>query len=183
MPYMTAISIFDEMDRRLKITLEDFSVLAGQIQMEHVCELSDEKTIAAQTYPGVYKIDIKNNGTYPLLQDWMRWFQEKWDDPIVVKKFVPTTKLGQIKKHLELQEWMPIYIGKSKKIASRVLEHIRLPLDKPTFAMKLRARGDFFAQNTFRLSVAHVNVHHYDLLMPMVELALRKRFNPIVGKQ
>ncbi|HUI58983.1 MAG TPA: hypothetical protein VLX90_02100, partial [Steroidobacteraceae bacterium] len=65
----------------------------------------------------------------------------------------------------------------------RVIEHIELPLNKPTWAMKLEARGRFFRANRFRLRTINLELTHYDMLMPVIERRLRDRLNPIVGKQ
>jgi hypothetical protein len=175
--------MLSKIDKQLQTVLTEFSSLAKQIEFQDVCLLSDRKTIEQQCYPGIYKIDIKVDSRFSGFKDWIDWFEPAWDIPALAKKFTPTTKLKRIKKHNELKEWMPVYLGKSKRIAGRVIEHIELGLDKPTFAMKLRERGAFFFNNTFRLSAVRVEVANYDLLVPMLERAFRDQVNPIVGKQ
>jgi hypothetical protein len=77
---------------------------------------------------------------------------------------------------------MPLYLGKSKRVGVRVLEHINLALDKTTFALKLKARG-YMSKHRMRLSVLPIEVRHYDLIVPTMESAFRDRFNPLIGKQ
>lgn len=180
---MDTLEVFADMDKKLASIFETFEELAGQVELQIVGDLKNDKLIREQVYPGIYLIEIKTGAEHSAFDHWITWFKSEWDHQRYAKQFVPTTKKKRIKGHGALKEWMPVYLGKSKRIAGRVIEHINLELEKPTFAMKLRARGDFFTNNTFRLSTAHIDIAHYDLIMPMVERSLRRRLNPIVGKQ
>ncbi|MDT8318128.1 MAG: hypothetical protein RQ824_09090 [bacterium] len=77
---------------------------------------------------------------------------------------------------------MPLYLGKSKHVGARVLEHINLPLHKTTFALKLKARPTM-STRSFRLHSLQLPVKNYDLIVPALEAALRNRFHPLIGKQ
>ena len=180
---MDSLKVFANMDKQLTSIFETFEELASQVELEVVGDLKNEMIIREQVYPGIYLIEIKKSAEHSAFDQWITWFKGEWDHERYAKKFVPTTKKKRISGHVELKEWMPVYLGKSKRIASRVIEHVHLELEKPTFAMKFGARGDFFTSNTFRLSTAHIDIAHYDLIMPMVERSLRRRLNPIVGKQ
>lgn len=81
-----------------------------------------------------------------------------------------------------LSEWMPVYLGKSKNVARRVLEHINLPLEKTTFALKLKARPAM-ALRAFRFHALELKVENYDIIAPALESALRNRLHPLIGKQ
>ncbi len=172
-----------KVDRQLNAVLSEFKEVAKQIKFRNVCDLSEREKISEQRYSGVYRIDIKVDGQFSTFEDWMRWFKPAWDIPELRKKFTPTTKLKRIKKHKRLRKWMPIYIGKHRRIDQRVFEHINLGPKKRTFALKLRARGKFFSNNTFRLCTVRINVTNYDLLVPILERELRDRENPLVGRQ
>lgn len=172
-----------DLDRRLTETLIDLPHLASALEFTTICALSDKSVIKTQQYPGLYKIDIQVAGSWRTAQEWLDWFISEWDPPELAKKATPTTKQKRIKKHTVLDEWMPIYIGKAHNVAARVIEHLQLGLEKPTFAMKLESRGTFFTSNTFRLQTLRAEVKNYDLLMPKLEQAARNRFNPIVGRQ
>jgi hypothetical protein len=180
---MDTLKVFADMDKQLANVFETFEDLAAQVNLEVICDLKDDSRIREQVYPGIYLIEMKTTTEHAGISEWMNWFKAEWDHERYAKKFVPTTKKKRIRGHEALKEWMPVYLGKSKRIAGRVIEHIYLELEKPTFAMKLRSRGDFFTNNAFRLSTAHIDIAHYDLIMPMVERSLRRRLNPIVGKQ
>ena len=181
--HLDTINLFETMDKQLGDLLSTFADLASQIELREVCYLNDEAAIGKLVYPGIYLIELKTTRQYPTVQEWATWFKSQWDHETYSKKYVPTTKKKRIDAHVKLEPWMPVYLGKSKGIAYRVLEHINLGLEKPTYAMKLKARGDFFTDNSFRLKTAHIDITHYDLIMPMVEHVLRRKINPIVGKQ
>jgi hypothetical protein len=180
---METVNVFAEMDKQLTGVLETFEEIAAQVELEIVGDLKNDALIRDQVYPGIYLVEIETSTEHGGIKEWVNWFKAEWDHERYAKRFVPTTKKKRIKGHRELKQWMPIYLGKSKRIASRVIEHVHLELDRPTFAMKLKARGDFFTKHSFQLSTAHIDIAHYDLIMPMVERSLRRRLNPIVGKQ
>jgi hypothetical protein len=48
--------------------------------------------------------------------------------------------------------------------------------------MKLKARENLYC-SIFRVSWIPLNVKNYDMIAPAIEVALRNRFNPIIGKQ
>jgi len=98
------------------------------------------------------------------------------------KKFTPNFKENRIARHVTLPEWLPLYLGKSKKVNTRVMEHINLPLHKSTFALQLKARPGL-ANRQFRLHTLRLPVKNHDLIAPVIESALRDRFTPLTGKQ
>lgn len=171
-----------EIDQQLTKLFCEFDTIANSLDLPYICDLSDENTIGKQDYPGIYKIDINTGDTHKDFNSWIAEFQAEWEHPDFLKKFTPNTKKKRIKCHTNLAEWIPIYLGKSKKVSSRVLEHINLGLEKTTFALKLKARPTMIAR-TFRLSTIQLRVENYDLIAPVLEAALRNRFNPIIGKQ
>jgi len=81
-----------------------------------------------------------------------------------------------------LHDWIPLYIGKSKRIEGRVHEHIFKELHKTTFALKLNAR-DNLKDETFRLSTIKYNAIHYNIIMPIIESQQRNKINPLIGRQ
>jgi hypothetical protein len=179
---MGAMQEIQNCDQRLVTVLSGFGDLAKQLDFTVICELADEETISQQQYPGVYRIEIKSDNTHQSIEDWMKWFKGEWERPEYVKMFTPNTKAKRIEKHLVLKDWIPLYIGKAKSVAKRVLEHVNLPLNKPTTAMKIKERKNL-ANCRFRLSAIRIDVDRYDVIMPLVESALREKFNPILGRQ
>ena len=133
-------------------------------------------------YPGIYLIEIKNNGEFKSFDLWIKKFKTEWEDEKYLKRFTPNLKKKRIKKHSELTEWIPIYIGKSKQIEGRIHEHIFKELNKTTFALKLNARENLINE-TFRLSTIRCEVYNYNSIIPVIESELRNRINPLIGKQ
>ena len=175
--------IFD-LDQKLTSLFADFGAIAKELDIPFICNLVDEKTIAMQKYPGIYRIDVSTAGQTHEVADWISAFRSEWEHDDYKKKFTPNLKIKRIAHHLRLPlpEWMPLYLGKSKNVGARVGGHISLGLDKTTFALKLKARPSMAAR-VFRLHALEMHVKNYDLVVPALESALRERFNPLVGKQ
>lgn len=176
------MNAMETLDSQLTTLLENFEVLAKDLSFDEICELTDDKTVAQQNYRGIYRIDVHSAGPHVDFETWMTAFKLEWEHSDFKKKFTPNTKKKRIRCHSSLEEWIPLYIGKSKKVAARVWEHINLDLEKTTFALKLKARPTMAARR-FRLSTINLKVENYDVLAPVLEKALRNRFNPIIGKQ
>lgn len=161
---------------------EEIVKVASEVEIPYVCDLSDETKIATQSFPGIYRIDISTAGLTCNVSEWIERFRIEWEHDDFKKKFTPNLKKKRIAFHTVLPEWMPLYLGKSKNVSGRVLEHINLPLEKTTFALKLKARPEM-TKYKLRLHALPVLVRNYDLIVPAFESALRNRFNPLIGKQ
>ena len=96
--------------------------------------------------------------------------------------FYTKLKKKRIVEHSELTEWIPIYIGKSKRIEGRIHEHIFKELHKTTFALKLNARENM-ENEKFRLKTIKCEIENYNMIVPAIEAQLRNRINPLIGKQ
>jgi hypothetical protein len=160
----------------------NFASIAGELEFETVCRLGKRGGLDGVDCPGIYLIEIHSGNATKNLKDWLATLKSTWDREEFRQSFVPTCKVGRMNAHSELQRWMPLYIGKSKRIKYRIEEHIDLPLAARTFALKLRERR-LFDCNKFRLKVLRLPVSNYDVIAPKLESALRKRLNPLVGKQ
>lgn len=174
-----------EIDNALSALFDGFGETVRSLEMDQICLLNDHETILRQNYPGIYRIDVQvvePTGEKDGVAGWMRDFVAEWDHADYVGKNTPTTKKNRIKMHRTVAEWMPIYIGKSSNIANRVSQHITLPLEKRTVAMKLATRR-MWTERNFRLSTMHLPVKHYALIAPQVEAELRAHLNPLVGRQ
>jgi hypothetical protein len=75
-----------------------------------------------------------------------------------------------------------VYLGKSKRVNKRLWEHVNLPIEKPTTALKLASRTNMNL-NDFRFSTIKIEVVNYDLIMPQLESSLRDKHNPLLGRQ
>lgn len=171
-----------QVDAELATQFATIVEVANQIDIPIICDLSDENEIAKLTCAGIYKIDICTTGSAGSVQAWVEALREEWEHEDYLRRFTPNFKKKRIKRHATLNEWMPLYLGKSKRIGARVLEHINLQLDKTTFALKLKARPHM-SKYKMRLCALPVNVTHYDLIVPTMESVFRDRFNPLIGKQ
>jgi hypothetical protein len=179
------------LDRIIKIDValselfDNFGEIVCSLDWQEICLLSDYTMIKQQSYPGIYRIDVQVSDSQRAgsnLADWIGQFVAEWNHADFVGKNTPTTKKLRITKHSELLDWMPIYIGKSGNVGRRVAEHINLPLDRRTVAMKLRARP-MWNERVFRLSTIYLPVTHYEMLAPLAETELRSHVNPLVGRQ
>lgn len=169
-------------DEKFSPLYEEIVKVASEIDIPYICDLDDEAKIATQTFSGIYRIDISTLDEACSVSEWIDKFRLVWEQEKYMKKFTPNLKKKRITKHKTLTEWLPLYLGKSKNINKRVLEHINLPLEKTTFALKLNARHEM-KNYKLRLCALHVPVKNYNLIVPALESALRDRFNPLIGKQ
>jgi hypothetical protein len=135
-------------------------------------------------FPGVYYLEISNSDRTADFKTWSDDFLEKWHHEDYLRKFTPNSRKMRLKAHRDATnfEWVPLYLGKSRNIGNRVHQHIHLGLEKPTFALKLKARTNVHDLK-FRLSFIKIDVKNYNVIMPLVESQLRNRFNPILGRQ
>lgn len=171
-----------KLDQKLTCIFKGFDKQAQALAFQVICELNNEHVIAQQKYPGLYRIDIRSTEPYRDFAEWVSWFNSEWVRDEYERKHTPNPKKKRIAAHSELKEWVPLYLGKSRDIASRVWEHINLKLEQPTTAMKLKERVNL-AGHRFRLSTLRVDVDNYDLIMPKLESAFRDIYNPILGRQ
>ena len=171
-----------ELDAKLTPLFAELENISNSLIMLPICNLSDEKTISEQVYPGIYRIDVSTAGASVTVEEWIRTLRAEWEHNDFKEKFTPNFKEKRIVQHKTLPEWMPLYLGKSKRVGARVLEHINLPLNKTTFALKLKARPSM-STRSFQLHALRLSVSNYNLIVPALEAALRNRFHPLIGKQ
>lgn len=171
-----------ELDASFAVLIARLDQIANGLKMRYVCPLSDTAQIAKQKYSGLYRIDVSTAGETGSVEDWIEQFRREWEHDAFKRSFTPNLKKKRIAQHKKLLEWMPLYLGKASNVASRVHQQINLPLEKTTFALKLNARP-IMARRILRLHTLEVPVGNYDVIVPRLEAALRKRFHPLIGKQ
>lgn len=138
-------------------------------------------------YTGIYMIEIKNNLGPKSFNSWLEQFKILWEAKPYHRRFTPRIinkrvwAQSQVEEH---DEWIPMYLGVSRKISERISGHINLGLDSHTFALKLKARenlnNELFRLKTIEMCIV---VNTYDWILPRMERVLRDRINPIIGKQ
>jgi hypothetical protein len=176
-----------EIDKNISLQLNELTKVADKIDFIEICSFKVKSEIIEIpwdeiAHTGIYLIEIKNDNKHKTFESWIDKFRKDWEDEKYLKKFVPNLKKKRIGKHSELNEWIPLYIGKSKNIGGRLKDHIYQNLNKTTFALKLLARENLKA-HTFRLSVIKLDVENYNHIVPFIESHMRERINPIIGKQ
>ncbi len=174
-------------DIELKKQFETLNQIVSEVKLSEILEFkldeAEEKiTWNEIVYSGIYLVEIKNNGTYTSINEWIDNFKAEWENEEYLRRFTPNLKKMRIKAHTNLNEWIPIYIGKSKNIGNRIHEHIFKELEKTTFALKLMARRNL-KNEIFRLKTLKIEVENYDAIVPRIEWQLRNSINPIIGKQ
>ncbi|MDN5288607.1 MAG: hypothetical protein JWR38_4881 [Mucilaginibacter sp.] len=161
--------------------------IAELLNFEKICEFELKEDIneicdKSHSYPGIYFFEIKNTDFDTDTLTWMNAFTALWKDKDYHKQWVPGIKKIRVRAHTQITDWIPLYIGKSKNVGSRINEHLLKDLDKTTFAMKLKARKNLYGK-TFRVQALKMDVINYDVIVPHLESVLRNKWNPIVGKQ
>jgi hypothetical protein len=176
-----------QIDQALTVQLEKLKAITNSIEPIEIVRFTLEE--AAEkipwqeiVYPGIYLLEIKNQGKHNTFEEWVADFKAEWENEKYKRKFTPNLKKVRIRAHSELGQWIPLYIGKSKNIGSRIHGHIYKELHKTTFALKLMAR-DNLKNEIFRLKAYRVGVDNYDTIVPKIEWQLRNRINPLIGKQ
>lgn len=159
-----------------------FEQKAQQLEFELLGDLLQVDLESIQ-FSGLYFLEVWST-TYgaTTLDDWLSCFTATWNQEEFKQSFVPSCQKGRMAKHTTVQEWMPLYLGKSEKLGKRVWEHIHLAADKRTFSLKLKARN-LLEGNRYRLSVLRLDVANYPILAPKIEAALRRKHLPLVGRQ
>lgn len=177
---------FETINTKLKEINIELVNYANLLEFEEICEfdLKNCNNIPWEeiSCKGIYLIEIKNNSNYSDFKSWVENFKDEWEDKKYKYEFVPNLKNIRINRHKDLKDWVPIYIGKSKKISGRIHQHIFKEMGKRTFALKLNAR-EHAQKETFRLSVIKVSTENYDWIVPVLEKTLRDKINPIIGRQ
>ncbi len=178
----------NRIDKDITISAKKLKEEVKNLDFEEICEFNLNKEHIPEIpwgtlkYPGIYLIEIKNDGNSNSFKAWVDNFKSKWENEKYLRCFTPNLKKKRIAEHSVLADWIPIYIGKSKQIEGRVHEHIFKELHKTTFALKLNAR-DNMEKERFRLKTIKCDVENYNMIVPAIEAQLRDKINPLNGKQ
>ncbi|SFD61138.1 hypothetical protein SAMN05518672_102611 [Chitinophaga sp. CF118] len=179
------IDQFKEIDLGISNEAARLRQLADILVFDHIMEFelnNDPPSVAEHLMhrKGVYFFQIKNKDLSLDVLSWVTAFTQLWKGADVI--WVPGIKKGRVKAHGRFDEWIPLYIGKSKNVGNRITEHIHQVKDRRTFSMKLKARTNLHGE-VLRVSWIPLDVVNYDMIAPAIESMLRERINPITGKQ
>ncbi|MBK8454537.1 MAG: hypothetical protein WAQ53_02400 [Thiofilum sp.] len=129
-------------------------------------------------------LDVKTTNS---LEKILENFLNKWDNPEESISYFPKSNKERSKSTSEKyqkEDWIPFYLGKSENIGDRIHQHLYIEPNKKTYALKLMHRKSFSKKVKFKinyLSIKTTNVDYF--LVERVELFLRDKLFPIIGKQ
>lgn len=181
--------MIEEIDKQISIQLNLLSNWVKEMKFqpafEFTTQLKDSDIDWSKLrHSGVYLIEVHVDDSMKLFEQWVEQFSYTWEHKVYEEYNTPRLIKKRIAEHVKQNSkgWVPLYIGKSKDISSRVKGHLFMPLEKQTYALKLMSRENLESYQ-LRLSVVPVVVKNYDAIMPKVEGLLRDRLNPLVGRQ
>ncbi len=149
-------------------------------------KLEIENLSEKEKFKGIYFFEIKRNYEFNDIKKWGQVFERKWkNDAINKAPIYSPSRLESLSKDekLNIEKWVPFYIGKSANLKKRINEHIySLPPKSTTSALKLNQRKSI-QDETFKIKYVEIKTDHYDLLVHKIEHFLRDKYNPIIGKQ
>ncbi|MGL5717707.1 MAG: hypothetical protein ACRCX2_32145 [Paraclostridium sp.] len=137
---------------------------------------------------GIYLFEIKFN-TIDLnvsKEEMNVYLKQQWN--LSKRGSTPNIIEGKVKHHnIKNDTWIPFYIGKSKDINDRVVQHIRFSRKtKDTYALRLNELVEgIFKEADYRVRIADLNSYSGDRywIVERIESIMRNEINPICGKQ
>lgn len=136
--------------------------------------------------PGIYYFEAKFKFTTPselseFGQRWGRARAETQDGKM--PRYYPSRAEHHFAA-LKAGEPIPFYLGKRESIADRIKNHLELPLNSGTYALKLRARPLVIrdVEITYSYQSFEIPLTAY-FGVGLIESELRKILNPILGRQ
>lgn len=164
------ISLLDKEIEKMEFENVDFEFYISESEKYFKKEALD--------FQGIYLIEIENKT--PNFKKWIKEFSIKWEN----KKFHnrPRVRKKSVENLTLTDNWIPLYIGKSKKVGNRLFEHLFLENNKSTYALKLSDKK-FLKNEKIRIKTIQIEVENYDQIVPHIESKMRDKIKPIVGKQ
>lgn len=175
----------------LNVKIEEFSKslvfeVIGEFNLNNLELIKHKIDKLEANIEGVYFLEIKRNYEFDDLKKWGQVFEKKWkNDTINNAPIFSPSRMDNLSKDkkLNLNEWIPFYLGKSKDIKNRIKQHLySLSPERTTSALKLNQRKSI-QDETFKIKYVEIKTDYYDILMQKIEHFLREIYNPIVGKQ
>lgn len=173
-----------DIDQKVTKILSDIEAYASLYTFKNVFEFNLHRNVQLpeiSNKPGIYlfEIYISENKSFV---DWLNKFQPLWEHSDYQKSFTPNFKKKRIKENTNKNDWIPLYIGQSKKLSERIRQHLYLDIKKPTNALKLLSRTNIYGIK-LRISIIEIDVKNNKIILPIIEHHLRERYNPVLGRQ
>lgn len=190
MSYKTIIEEFDnnisDYVDQLKEKIKDIAFDPTLSVAFRISDQLDSKSLFNEKKQGVYLFELnlecggltgikKSTQIKNFAEDWTKKKNDSFFSSSIIKKRL-TYRMAYN------EQWLPLYIGKSKDLHKRIREHIELSPSKNTYAMKLKHRPNLHGLE-FRVSTIELDVRNYDFIVPYLERALREEYHPLVGRQ
>jgi hypothetical protein len=169
-------------DKRLSEINREVIKIARSVEFQQPIPLEEEEELKKYQHPGLYFIEVRSSNGHTL-KDWIEKFEIYWMTSGEIIANTPKIYPKRINKQTQLLEWMPLYLGKSKNISERLMQHKNLRADSRTFALKLAARKNILLDYKFRVKILKIKVDNYDYIVTTLEHELRNQLNPICGRQ
>ena len=148
--------------------------------------LSDVSLSKMEEGKGIYYFEAKFpfNTLEELEQFGSKWGRPRDND---APKNMPRYFSKRAEKHkiaVEKSNFLPFYLGKQKNIRERIANHINCPSNSTTFSLKLKQRPKLISKVKFRVGYVMFNIKDNGYFcIELIEKAIRKKLNPIIGKQ
>lgn len=163
--------------------LIDFTMIENEADID--LELLNSRIEEKKGQKGIYLFEVFKS-TDSSFEKWLEEFRIKFmgEDACFRHQWTPNlTKKRYAKYDQENTDrmWVPLYIGKSKKMRERINQHIYYSLGKPPFGLKLKDKNTLIGEK-FRIKIIPLPIKNYDFFAPFIEKYLRDLTKPIAGK-
>lgn len=87
-----------KIDKEISISAKRLKNAVKNLKFEEICEFNLNKEHIPEipwgtlNYPGIYLIEIKNNGNSDNFETWVENFKLEWEDEKYMKSFTPNLK-------------------------------------------------------------------------------------------
>lgn len=155
-------------------------------------DIDIDKFIEYKDKGGIYYLQIKFNDYFNTLTSKSKIFvflasEWKKDERKNIPNIIQKRQVKYEIKQLKSNDWIPFYIGKSKKFENRMEEHFNKDSSCETYGLKLNCVNDtFFSNCSYRMKfmdMPYLTQDEYYWSVENIESKLRDKFNPICGKQ
>ena len=174
---ITNLKSIQNCEKRLRNSIKDINLNEKIDQLN----LSDQAGIyfIEALFPFKTKDDLNNFGC--------KWGKSGTKDTSTLPKY--TTRFYSKKADNHIQsicdgQYIPFYLGKSMNIKSRINTHLFSNAGDTTFSLKLLSRPEVIEGIKFRVGYVVLDINNDAYFgVKLIEKELRKRLNPIIGKQ
>jgi len=173
----------------IKLKLKNGNKININLKNDNAKNRIEDKLV--KTSKGFYFFEVKFKNYDDINNNFKKHFSKTWEvnnskRPSIISKRIDKycNESGRLKKEFH-DYWIPFYVGKSKELLVRLLQHIEKDrASKGTYALKLKLTKDKLSDLKFRVGFVEVPFtdRQYDLLGEIIEKEIRKGLPSICGK-